>query len=149
MGGVRDGFKTGELTGDMGACLELGRHLRVHLDHHIPLFCHRLVPLFFAIFDPISEFDTNDGRTDVNYPLLWDLWQIRLVGEEVKDSGMVAREVHDVVQGQVLILRDVQSLDSIILQAQFLPIADISEKINGDVLYRRGEVRERLCRDLP
>ena len=110
----------------MSTGLELGCHLGIHLDHHVPLLCHGFVPFFFAIVNPISELDTNNSCTNINDPLLWDLWQIRFVRQEVEDSWVVAGKVHDVVERQVLVLWYMQGLDLVVLKAQLLPVADIS-----------------------
>ena len=119
----------------MSTCLELGCHFGIHLDHHVPLFSHGFVPFLLAVVNPISELDTNDSCTDINDPLLWDLWQIRFIGQVVEDSWVVAGKVHDVIERQVLVLWYMQSLDGIVLEAQLLPVADISQKVNGDVLF--------------
>jgi hypothetical protein len=122
-------------TGDMGTGFELGCHFRIHLNHHVPLLCHGLVPFFFAVVNPISELGTNDCCTDINDPLLRNFWQIRFVREVVEDFWVVAGKVHDVIESQVLVLWYMQSLDGIVLEAQLLPVADISQKVNGHVLY--------------
>ena len=117
----------------MGTCFELGCHFRIHFNHHVPLFCHGLVPFLLTVVNPISEFDTNDCCTDINDPLLWDLWQIRFIGQVVEDSWVVAGKVHDVVERQVLVLWYMQSLDLVVLEAKLLPVTDIPQKVNGHV----------------
>ena len=131
---VRTISKMGSLTGYMSACLELGCHFGIHLDHHVSLFSHGLVPFLLAVVDPVPKFVSDDGSTDIDDPLLWNLVQIRFVGQEVEDLWMVASKVHDVVQSQVLVLRHVQSLDCIILEAKLFPITYVSKEIDGDVL---------------
>ena len=133
----------------MGAGFELARHVRIHCDVHFALLCHCLVPLFFAVLDPLSELRAHDGSADVDDPLLRHLGQVGLVGEVVEDAGLVAGEVEDLGQGQVLVLRDVDGLDLVVLQVELLPITEILEEVNGHIIYRNKRIRYRCSAILP
>ena len=60
----------------MSAGLELGRHLWVHVDHHLLLLRHDGVPLLNLDLDPFPERLANYGSTDINDPLLGNLRQV-------------------------------------------------------------------------
>ena len=94
----------------MGAGTELGRHLRIHGDVDLPLVGHQRVPFFHLVDDPILKRVTEDGRTDVDQPLFRHLGKIWVVRQVMLEPWLVSGEGQDLLDGQVLVLRDVQRL---------------------------------------
>ena len=68
-----------ELTAHMGASSELSRHSWIDRDHDLLFVGHDGVALLDLFVHPLLEVLTDDGRTDVDYPLLWNLLQVRLI----------------------------------------------------------------------
>ena len=64
----------------MGARLELGGHLRIHGDHDLLLLGHEGVAFLHLLVDPLLEDLPDDGRTDVDDPLLGHFLQVWLIG---------------------------------------------------------------------
>ena len=79
----------------MSRSLELGSHLRIDSDHHLLFSAHQGIPLLDLMSNPVSELITEDDGADVDYPLLWNFWQIKIVWQVVRDVGLVAHEVQD------------------------------------------------------
>ena len=70
------------LTRDVSAVLELLGHHRVHLDHQVSFFCHKLVSVLDLFADPLLERLVDDGRAHVDDPLLGRLRNVLVVWEE-------------------------------------------------------------------
>ena len=63
----------------MGASSELSRHRWIDLDHDLLLVGYDGVAFLNFFVHPLLEVLTDDGRTDIDYPLLWNLLQVRLI----------------------------------------------------------------------
>ena len=98
----------------MSGLSKLLRHLRVDGNHHVLFALHMLVPRVHLLSYPGTEGSTNYGSTDINYPLLRDLLEIWLVRQVVKYIGLLHSEVTDMLQGEVLVARYVDSLDLVV-----------------------------------
>ena len=68
-----------ELTAHMGASSKLSRHRWIDRDHDLLFVGHDGVAFLDLFVHPLLEVLTDDGRTDVDYPLLWNLLQVRLI----------------------------------------------------------------------
>ena len=68
-----------ELTANMGASSELSRHRWIDRDHDLFLVGHDGVAFLDLFVHPLLEVLTDDGRTDVDYPLFWSFLQVRLI----------------------------------------------------------------------
>ena len=79
----------------MSAGLELGRHLRIHGDHHLLLFAHDGIPLLDLVGNPCSELVAEDHGADVDDPLLGHLLQVKIVWQEISYVGLVGYESKD------------------------------------------------------
>ena len=120
----------------MGARRELGRHGRVHGYHNLLLLGHELVSLLHLVADPVLEALPEDGRADIDNPLLGDLRKVDLIRKVLLDLRLGADELQDALDGQVLVLRYVDRLDIIIVEISFLPSKDILQEVYGDVFCR-------------
>ena len=80
------------LTRYMGAGGELGRHLRIHGDHYFTFVSHELVPLLNLFMDPVLERLADHSGTDVDYPLLWNVFKVWVIGQVVLDLRLVGDE---------------------------------------------------------
>ena len=136
------------LTGHMCRGLEFGCHLWVEGDHHLSLLGHLGVPLLDLLGHPVSECITDDRGTDVHNPLLRRLRQVNIIRQVVGNVGQVADEDHDLLDGEVLILRHVHVLDAVVLQVGLLLVADVLQEIDRDVVYKERVIMSmgRRCR---
>ena len=88
---------------------------------------------------PVSELVAKDDGTDVDDPLLWDLWQIEIVRQVVRDVGLVAHEVQDALQRKVCVLRKEQRLNLVVPDIALLPGHDILDEVyRGVICYKRN-----------
>ena len=101
---------------------ELLRHLGVHGDHHVLLALHELVPRLHLFCYPVTEWSTNYGSTDIDYPLLGDLLEIWIVRQVVQNVRLLLGEVADMLQGQVFVARYIDCLDLVVGQ---VPLATV------------------------
>ena len=118
----------------MSRCRELGGHLGVHGDHHLLFVRHEGVAVLDLHLHPSFELLSKHSCANIDDPLLRNLRQIDLVREILTDSRFVADEVHDLLQRQVLVLGDMQSLDVVDIQVRFLSRQYIFEEVNGCVI---------------
>ena len=96
------------LTGNVRGRSKLGGHLGVHRDHHLLSGAHDCVALLDLVGDPGLELAAQYDCTDIDDPLLGHLFQVDVVGQEVGNVGLLRYELEDALDGQVLVLRDVQ-----------------------------------------
>ena len=89
----------------MGAGAELCRHIRVHGNHHFFFGIHELVPFLDLVIHPLFELLADDHGTDVDNPLLGDARQVDIVGQIIRNAGLVAGELQDSIEREVLVLR--------------------------------------------
>jgi len=92
-------------SGYCSALVECCSNFRIHVNHDILLDCNTLIPFFHLAIDPIAEGIPEDGSSDIDDPLLWEL-ELLLIAWEVFGSflSMLFQEVGDVLEGQTLIL---------------------------------------------
>ena len=109
-------------TAHMGAGAKLSRHIRVHCNHHFLFGIHELVPFLDLVIYPLFELLADDHGTNVNNPLLGDPRQVDVVGQIIRNTGLVAGELQDSIEGQVLVLRYEQGLDLISFHISLLPV---------------------------
>jgi hypothetical protein len=124
----------GVLTGDVGRGLEFGCHCRVQGNHHLSLLSHLDVPLLDLFGDPFSELLTNNSGANIHNPLLRRLWQVNVIRQVVGNVRQVADEDYDLLDREILILRHVKVLDTVILQVGLLLVADVLQKIYRDIV---------------
>lgn len=115
------------LTRDMGRNLELGCHLRIHSNHLIRLDSSICISFLDLGSHPISEWLTDHGGAHIDEPLLRSSRDVGIVRQVVLDVGLLASECSDVLDGQVLILRNVDALDLAVLEPLFLHRYDVLE----------------------
>ena len=84
----------------MGGGMELGRHLGIHSDHDLFFVSHDSVPLLDLIRDPLLERFTDDSSTDIDDPLLGDLWQVGLVGKVAFNLRLGDSELQDLLNAE-------------------------------------------------
>ena len=118
----------------MGTGLELGRHLWVHVDHHLLLLRHDGVPLLNLVLHPLPERLANDGSADVNDPLLGHLRQVCCIREVFVDVRMLADVPADALEREILVLWAPQSLNMAVLLVLLLAVQDIFEEVDGHVV---------------
>ena len=100
----------------MGTVGELLCHNRIHGDHHVSLLCHSFVAIFDLGAHPLLERLANHCGADVDDPLLGHFLQVWLIGEVEIDLRLVADELHDLFDGEVLVLRHMHGLDVSIVE---------------------------------
>ena len=118
----------------MGAGAELCRHIRVHGNHHFLFGIHELVPFLDLVIHPLFELLADDHGTDVDNPLLGHARQVDIVGQIVRNTGLVAGELQDILEGQVLVLGHEQGLDLISFHERLLPVNQVFHEIYGGVI---------------
>ena len=119
----------------MSAGLELGRHHRIHRDIDLFLLCHQSISFFYLRLNPFLEVSSDYGGANVHDPLLWDLRKIRLIREVKIYLSLVADELHHALERQVLVLRDVDILDLIIVKIRLPTCQDIFQEVDCRVVY--------------
>ena len=60
------------------------------------------------------------------------------------NAGLGGHELHDVVDGQVLVLGNVDRLDVCVGHVKLLPADEVLQEVDGDVVYGTDWVRGRL-----
>ena len=118
----------------MGAGAELCRHIRVHGNHHFLFGIHELVPFLDLVIHPLFELLADDHGTNVDNPLLGDARQVDIVGQIIRNAGLVAGELQYFIEGQVLLLGHEQGLDLIGFHERLLPVNQVFHEINGGVI---------------
>ena len=124
----------------MGGGTELGRHLRIHRDHHLLLSAHDSVALFHLVVDSSSELVTQDYGADIYQPLLRDFGQVNVVWEEVANVGFVSHELQDTIDGQILVLWHKQGLNLLVWNIGFAPGQNVLQEVDGHVVCRKKAV---------
>ena len=84
-------------TADVRGVLEGLGHVRVHVDQQIFLSGDLSIAVFDLALDPLAEVVANDRAADVHDPLFWQLGQLLVDGEELKDLLVLLEEVEDVL----------------------------------------------------
>ena len=118
----------------MRGSFELGRHLRIHGDHDLLFLVHERVPFLHLLRNPAFEFVTDHGRKDINQPLLWDLWHIDLFRQVHIDDWMVCGVFQDLIDRQVLVLRDVDRFDLVVRDMRLSPTHDVLQEVYGHIV---------------
>ena len=96
------------LTADVGAGMESGQDLWVHIDHQVLLLRDLRVPGFDLLLDPDAEVVADAGVGDVDQPLLWHLQDLLLDGQALPDLIVRLAELEDVRRPEALVVRQVQ-----------------------------------------
>ena len=81
------------------------RHLFVHLDHHVLLDLHLLVPRSDLMLDPVRECVLEKAGADVCDPLLWRLRKLQLRLGQVLVNGLVVsvEKLHDLLYAEAVV----------------------------------------------
>ena len=137
------------LTADVGAGLELGLHLGVDVDHHLPLLLHEGIPLLDLLLDPVLERLADHRGAHVHDPLLGRLREVRRVGQVVVDVGMLADELADALQGEIVVLRHMARPDLVVLQGLLLAADDVLEEVDRHVVCSPTGISQKMGRHLP
>ena len=124
----------------MGAGLELGGHLGVHGDQHLLLGAHDGVALLHLVGDPGLELTTEDHGAHVDDPLLGHLLQVDVVGQEVRDVGLLRHELEDALDGEVLVLRHEEGLHLVVGDVCLLAREDVLQEVHGGVVCTKDTV---------
>lgn len=104
----------------MRAGPELIQHFRVHGDHRIVLVGHVSIAGLDLLLHPLAERHADDGRADVDDPLLGTLGEVLVVGQIRLDLRMCAGEGTDMLERKILVLRDEDRLDAVGLEVPLL-----------------------------
>ena len=80
--------------------------LWIHSDHHVFLLLDLLVSLGHLILHPRLEVIFHHGVDDVANPGLGSLVQFLVVGQKLVDLRVVRAELPDLLQRQLIILRN-------------------------------------------
>ena len=123
----------------MGRSLELGSHLRIDRDHHLLFLAHQDVAFLDLVSHPVSELVAKNDGADVDDPLLWNLWQVEIVRQEVRYVGLVAHEVQDALQREIVVLRNEQRLNLVVPDVALLPGHDILDEVDRGVVCCKRE----------
>ena len=111
----------------MSTGIELCSKLRIHGNHLIRLLVCQLVPFLDLLSYPVAEWLADHSSADVDKPLLRDprhVWRVRQV--EIY-ALLLADELADVLESQVLVLWNVQSLDLVVLEILLFHGDDVLE----------------------
>ena len=109
------------LTRHVTGGAELGRHRRIHGDHHLFLLLHEDVALLDLLIDPLLEGVPEDGGANVHDPLLGNLREVELVRQVEVDESLSGDEGHHLLDAEVLVLRHVQRLHIVVAQVCLPP----------------------------
>ena len=106
--------------------MEFLSDLRIESDHHIILLIHLVVSLHNSAFDPMLERLSDDGRTDIDEPLLRNLGQVDVV-RQIELDVRVSRAKHkDLVDGERLVVRHIEVLHIVDMESSFSAAAKIT-----------------------
>ena len=133
----------------MGGGGELLGHLGVHRDHELSLLRHLGIALLDLVGDPVLEWLTRHGSYNVDQPLLWRLGQVNRVWQVVEDARVVVDLLHDLLNRQALVLRDMEMLNLVILDVAFLLVQHVLQEVNCDVVWTKERVRRQARNHLP
>ena len=92
--------------------------------------------------DPLPECVAEDCGANVHDPLLWDLGQVHFVRQIVGDAALEVDELQNLLDGQVLVLRNVQRLDIGVENVALLPAEQVLEEVHCDVVYTENGVSD-------
>ena len=119
----------------MGTGSELSCHLGVHGYHDLLLLSHHGVAHLYLLRDPLLEVLTDDSGAYVDEPLLRHLRDVRLVRKVEVDLRLLHSEVQNTLHCQVLVLRNVDVLNVVVVQVGFLALYDVLEEVDGHVVW--------------
>ena len=128
----------------MGGVDKLLGHLWVHRDHQLSFLRHQSIAFLDLLAHPLLEWSAEHGSNDVDQPLFGRLGEVDLVGQVVRDIRVVADELHNLLQGQVLIHRHMEVLDAVVLEMPLLLVQNVFEEVDGDVVC--SNTKMSLCR---
>ena len=148
-GMVRRCIIASRLTAHMSAGIELGFHHRIYVDHHVPLVRHLVVALLDLVIDPVLEGLPGDGRDHVHHPLLRSMLHVRDIGQIVGNLRVLFGPLQDLLDGQVLVLWNVQGLDIVNMNPLLLSAYDRFEEVDRDILYRSKDSNGIKVVDIP
>jgi len=129
------------LTGDVGGGGKLLGHFGVHRDHELSFLRHLGIALFDLVGDPVLELLAGHCSHNVDDPLLWRLGQVNWVGQVLDYVRVVLNLFHDLLDGQALVLGDMEVLDLVVLNVALLLVEHVLQEVNGDVVWRKRRVR--------
>jgi len=84
--------------------------------------------------DPVPESVAQHSRADVHQPLLGDLREVRLVGEVGCDIALRGGELEHLLDGQILVLWDVQRLHLAVLDVCLLAAHQVLQEVDRGVV---------------
>ena len=125
------------LTRDMSRGCELGSEGRIHCDHQLALLRHQGVAILDLLSNPSPEGITEDSSADVHNPLLGDLREVWLVREVVGQVALAAHILEDLLQGEILVLRDVERLHLAVQDVALLASQEVLQVVDGSVVCRK------------
>ena len=95
----------------MSTGVELGSHLRIHRDVDLLFVGHQRVSLLDLFDDPVLERISDDSSTNADHPLLGHLGEVWIVRQVLLKPRLIGGEGQDLLNRQIPVLWDVQSLD--------------------------------------
>ena len=118
----------------MSGSSELGSRFRIHCNHHFLLGTHDRVSFLDLVMNPLLEAITQNYSTYIDYPLLRHLGKVDVIGKVVQDVRLVAYELKDLLEGKVLVLRYIDSLDLVSLHPELLPVDKVFHEVDCGVI---------------
>ena len=82
----------------------------------------------------MAEGLSEDGAADIDDPLLGHLLKVRLVRQVASDVGLSCKEVADLLQSKVLVLRHENRLYGRVLKVPLPRRQDVLEEVDGHIV---------------